>query len=347
VITRSPDVSIIIPFYNRADTLPFTLESIARARKGLEVEVLLVDDGSTPPAVEQLKNCAYHPVHIIRQENQGLLFARLAGLKKAKGEYILFLDSDDLIGPDKLIAQVSAMRASHADVSYTDFGEADLCTPYDAIIPRASSAVEDTPDSATFFIRGQPPPHSPIFRTAWLTAIVDSPLFPPSALYNPVAEIWFYHIASVEPGRALKVPGLHTIVGHHPGTRLTGHWEKLAAASLAVMEAFQRACPDNEATAPVRRLVGEKAFASWRALPYNFSSEFSRRLLAIWRRSPRGELTALGGRHFCRLARLIGPRQAGWLMRRLTGRPYSASCTLSDPEQFTRWLALVPRPTDL
>lgn len=336
-----PDLSIVIPFYNRADTLPYTMASVAFARHGLKVETILVDDGSTPPAAEQLRGAVNPADRTIRQENQGLLFARLTGLKAATGEYVLFLDSDDLVGPEKFTAQISAMRASGADVSYTDCAEAELGSPVE---PRPLDPAEATDDSTVFFIRVQPQPHSPIFRTDWLRPLVAATNYAPTKHYNPVAEIWFYHLGAMHAAKVIKVPGPHTIVGHHAGARLTGTWERLAIASLAVMEGFQRACPASPETAPARRLVGEKAFNSWRRLPYDFSPEFRRRMLDLWRRSPRGDLAALGGGKFATLARFLGPILAGWLLRRFTGQPYSASRRLKDDQTFPQSLAQLPAP---
>ncbi len=339
-----PDLSVVIPFFNRAATVQFTLASIARARRDLRVETILVDDGSTPPACDQLRGEDHQPDRTILQENRGLLFARLAGLAEATGEFVLFLDSDDLVGPEKFAAQLTAMRSCGADVSYTDCARAELSTYLDDGDLHSPEIPAGTSDSAELFIRVQPAPHSPIFRTSWLQALARTPLFPPSHLYNPVAEIWFYHVAAPIPAKVIKVPGLHTIVGEHSGARLTNNWERLGVASLAVMEAFHRSCPRSESTAALRRLVGEKAFCSWRSLPYDFSPEFGRRLLAIWEQAPPGNLEALGGRKFEALARLLGPVVAGKALRRLRGRPYEASRTLRNEDTLVSWLAELPTP---
>ena len=174
--------------------------------------------------------------------------------------------------------------------------------------------------------------------------MVRKRLLPPSHFYNAVAEICVYHAATPYPAQVVKVPGLHTIVGEHDGARLTNNWERLGVASLAVMEAFQRSCPRTESTAHLRRLVGEKAFCSWRSLPYDFSPEFGRRLLAIWEGSPHGDLEALGGLKFGVLARLLGPVAGGMVLRRMRGRPYAASRTMKDDDAIVNWIAELPAP---
>ena len=340
--STTADLTVVIPFYNRKDTVQLTLESVNRARQGLQTEVLLVDDGSSPAAFEQLRDLPHQPTRILQQDNQGLLFARLAGLRAAHGEFVLFLDSDDLVGANKFTAQLHAMRTNGADVSYTDTAQAELRPTLDAIIPQPDAPVRDTTDSTDFFIQIQPAPHSPIFRTAWLRKIVDTPLFPPSSIYNAVAEIWFYHVAACAAAKVVKVPGAHTIIGHHGGTRLTSQWEKLAIASLAVMEAFMQHCPDTAPTRIARQMVGERAFDAWRRLPYDFLDEFDRRMLAIWKGSPREGTARLGGVWFRRLCGLAGPERAGRILRGLQGNSYQSCRSLKDPGILSAWLAELP-----
>lgn len=338
-----PDLSVIIPVYNRGDLIRYTLESVRRASAGLAVEVIIVDDGSTFPAAESIAQLGYQPDRIIRQDNQGLLFARLAGLQHATGEHVLFLDSDDLVGPEKFRLQLAAMRAANAEISYSDQAHTILEGDYDALVVDPHGPLKDTSDPAEFFIQVQPAPHSPIFRTDYIRHVVETAYFPPSPLYNAVAEIWFYQNAAPRPGRVIRVPGPHTIIGGHSGTRLTNHWERLGVASLAVMEAFARSCPDDTPeTRYARRLIGEVAFQSWRKLPLDFSAEFMARELALSRRLlPSPQLSDLGGRGFQLLARLFGLERAARLLKRIQTEPYKKIRTLDDAE-FMKILAQLP-----
>jgi hypothetical protein len=337
-----PDISIIIPLHNRGDIVRYTLESVRRASSGLTVEVIIVDDGSDPPVADSIAKLGYHPERILRQANRGLLFARLAGMSAAGGRHVLFLDSDDLISPDKLRLHVAALEAASADVSYSDTAQCVLEGSQDALSIRPDCALANTEDCAELFIRIQPAPHSPVFRTAFIRRVVAEALFPPSPHYNPVAEIWFYHNAAIRPARVVKVHGPHAIVGRHPGARLTDHWEILGVASLGVQEAFARHCPIIPETEQARRLAAEKAFVSWRRLPIGFSPEFARRQLAIWRRlQTAGSLDRLGGRFFQVLAHAIGPVGAAQLLRLVQGRPYQRVRTM-DNARFRDLLAALP-----
>lgn len=91
-----PQLSIIIPAYNVETFLPQCLNSIITQNLA-DYEVLCVDDGSTDGTLRLLNSYAdEHPeLRVLTQSNQGVSAARNYGLKEAKGEYVLFVDSDD------------------------------------------------------------------------------------------------------------------------------------------------------------------------------------------------------------------------------------------------------------
>lgn len=96
--------SIIIPFYNGADTLRWTIESAVRQRYD-NFEVILVDDGSTDVNVSHSASiyaAAYKRILLIRTANHGVASARNTGAKAAVGDALLFLDGDDWIDKDFL-----------------------------------------------------------------------------------------------------------------------------------------------------------------------------------------------------------------------------------------------------
>lgn len=95
----SPRLSIIIPAYNAEAYLQRCLDSIF-SQEYRDFEVIVIDDGSTDGTPTLLER--YPLVKIIRQENQGMSTARNRGIDEAKGEYILFVDSDDLLTENAL-----------------------------------------------------------------------------------------------------------------------------------------------------------------------------------------------------------------------------------------------------
>ena len=103
-----PLISVIVPAYNAASLLPEAIASI-RAQRWEPLEILLIDDGSTDetPAVAK----ALDGVRVFRKPNGGAASARNFGLREARGEWITFLDADDLWPPDKLALLAPRLQA--------------------------------------------------------------------------------------------------------------------------------------------------------------------------------------------------------------------------------------------
>ncbi len=128
-----PFFSVIIPAYNRADLIGQTLDSVL-AQSFRDFEIIVVDDGSTDNTVEALSAYAGR-IKLLRQENQGPSAARNHGLRHAAGEYVAFLDSDDLWFPWTLATFKQAIDA-HNRPSLI------IGTPFRFNDPRQLAAVE-------------------------------------------------------------------------------------------------------------------------------------------------------------------------------------------------------------
>ncbi|MBE7414090.1 MAG: GNAT family N-acetyltransferase [Deltaproteobacteria bacterium] len=113
-------VSIIIPTYNRARLVCLAIDSIL-AQDYTDYEIIVVDDGSTDGTSKALERYS-GSIRYIRQENRGFGAARNRGLDEANGEYLAFLDSDDLWAAGKLSTQVEIMdRLPEAAFAFSDF----------------------------------------------------------------------------------------------------------------------------------------------------------------------------------------------------------------------------------
>lgn len=100
-----PKVSVVIPAYNAMKYLPKTLESVLQ-QTFTDFEVLIVNDGSSDQIVEWVDGITDLRVKLISQRNQGVSTARNIGIDHSQGEYVAFLDADDLWEPTKLEKQV-------------------------------------------------------------------------------------------------------------------------------------------------------------------------------------------------------------------------------------------------
>jgi glycosyltransferase involved in cell wall biosynthesis len=103
-------VSVIIPVYNGSRYLATTLESVFAQSYPLH-EIIVIDDGSTDSSPEILRSCGDRLL-VFRQHNQGVAAARNAGLRRATGEFITFIDQDDLWPTGRTEVLVSALRSS-------------------------------------------------------------------------------------------------------------------------------------------------------------------------------------------------------------------------------------------
>ncbi|WP_417855004.1 glycosyltransferase family 2 protein [Xanthomarina gelatinilytica] len=113
-----PLVSIIIPTFNSKNYVQEAVSS-ALNQTYKAVEIIVVDDGSTDGTSGLFPHFEEQGVKCFRIENGGASNARNYGLSKATGDYIQFLDADDVLAPSKIEKQLMFMQKQHADLSYT------------------------------------------------------------------------------------------------------------------------------------------------------------------------------------------------------------------------------------
>lgn len=110
-VSSPPLISVVIPMYNASEFIRETLSSVL-CQHVEDLEVIVVDDGSTDNSaaiVEQIRASASRPIRLVRQDNSGVAAARNQGVAHAKGDYVAFLDADDLWDPRKLTLQLQVL----------------------------------------------------------------------------------------------------------------------------------------------------------------------------------------------------------------------------------------------
>ena len=113
-------VSVIIPTYNSENSICEAIESVLNQSYD-NFEIILVDDGSTDNTVNIVTKKFDDQIRIIRKENNGVSSARNLGIQHARGEFIAYLDSDDVWFPMKLQLQLEAFNVfSECSVCFTD-----------------------------------------------------------------------------------------------------------------------------------------------------------------------------------------------------------------------------------
>ena len=111
-------ISVVIPVYNAQVFLPRTMDSILSSSMS-DIEIILVDDGSTDDSLSICKWYAknFKCVSIIQQSNQRVAKARNNGMRAAKGEYIAFVDNDDIVHPFMYENLYNACKLENVDIA--------------------------------------------------------------------------------------------------------------------------------------------------------------------------------------------------------------------------------------
>lgn len=159
-------ISVIIPTFNRAEYIFETIDSVCKQDYTGEIEIIVVDDGSTDGTdiiLEDLQS-KISLLKVITTENSGVSSARNTGMLAAKGDFIQFLDSDDLIAPTKFSKQIKLLEnndnyglcyCTSASFKYNPSSITNIFSgsdqKYDVILP-------------AFMYSGKWQVHSPIYR---------------------------------------------------------------------------------------------------------------------------------------------------------------------------------------
>lgn len=104
-----PLVSVIIPLYNAENFIVDTIDSVLK-QTHKNIEIIVVDDGSKDLSVKRVRELNLSSIIVVQQTNKGASAARNHGLKLAKGEFIQYLDADDILHPEKIERQIDLLK---------------------------------------------------------------------------------------------------------------------------------------------------------------------------------------------------------------------------------------------
>jgi glycosyltransferase involved in cell wall biosynthesis len=156
-------VSILIPCRNAATTLRETLES-ALAQGGVETEIIVVDDGSSDGSLEIAKDYEVRGVRVIEGPRINASAARNRALQASSGDYIQYLDADDLLGANKISQQVEVLEKYPDCVATARWGRFTH-TAEDAVFANDDQLRDWSPVDWLVFHCGQ---HQMMHPAAWL-----------------------------------------------------------------------------------------------------------------------------------------------------------------------------------
>jgi hypothetical protein len=241
-------ISVVMPCYNGAAYLAAAAGSALGQTWG-NVELILIDDGSadaSPEIEAELARKHGNRVTLLQTAHAGPYPARNAGLSKARGEFIAFLDSDDWWEPTALATLHSALSAANADLAYCGWqnvGEGVTAAPF---VPPCYE--EDDPVEG--FLRGCPwPIHAALLRRSVVERLGG---FSERRFSSMDYDFWLRVLKVTRS--IVRVPEVLAYYRWHGSTQVSAvKWRQVLDA-LAVQRGFIRANPDLVAHLPERRL---------------------------------------------------------------------------------------------
>jgi glycosyltransferase involved in cell wall biosynthesis len=238
-----PLVSIIIPCFNSAKWLEEAVKSALAQTHG-NVEVVVVDDGSTDASVSIARRFEGPRLKVILSPHRGASAARNAGLVAAKGDFIQFLDADDLLSPDKVAEQVELLAgnppgklATSGLVFFNDGGSPQGGLDTDGL-PYAGDC--DSPLAFLLRLYGLDGPAGMVQTSQWLVPRSVTLSAGPWDETLSVDDDGEYFARVVERSSGIK----HTMRGRvfyrkHPGNgSLSGTWRRSEARLTSAIQAL-------------------------------------------------------------------------------------------------------------
>jgi glycosyltransferase involved in cell wall biosynthesis len=162
-------VSILVPAYNAERWIGSALES-ALKQSWPDIEIIVVDDGSEDQTFAVAKQYESSKVKVLRQENRGAAAARNTALHEAQGDFLQYLDADDLLSPDKVEEQVSLLQdfPEYLSVSSAIYFF-DGSDPDAGLVERSGATNTDDPVAWLTELLGPDGPFGMVPYGAWLT----------------------------------------------------------------------------------------------------------------------------------------------------------------------------------
>ncbi len=231
-----PRFSVVIPAFNASQTVVAAVRSVL-AQTERDLEVVVVDDGSADDTADVVEQLDDPRLRVVRQPNGGPAKARNAGIALSAGEYVSFLDSDDLLLPDYLELAGAALDGGvRPGFAYTD---AYVLYADRRLIARGTAMERQRPPVP-------PPADSPTFllellrrNFVYYAAVVPRTVldevggFEERAIRSEDYELWLSVVSSGYT--PVRLPGLHAVYRLHDGQRSTSR-EMMARGLWSIFE---------------------------------------------------------------------------------------------------------------
>ena len=168
------DLSVVIPCYNAGEKIKKCIESIAPLASTIELEIIVVDDGSKDNSATLVKNLEAPFIKLIQKTNGGVSSARNVGIEAATGNYLMFADADDYFTTDKLLEVYK--KASDFSCDVLMFG-------YNYVTPNRVRKLPLPKSKSNLMTQLVDPPFAKKYKSNYLTGRVYQYVYKRSALF--------------------------------------------------------------------------------------------------------------------------------------------------------------------
>lgn len=307
-----PHVSVVIPAYNAAERLPTALDSVrAQTYPSEKLEVIVVDDGSTDDtaavAREHLRGASPMETQVMSVENGGPSWARNVGWRRSSGEWIQFLDDDDLLTPGKIETQAAYAKTvgSEAAVLHSDWERMSQNEDGEWVVTGAAQPRIDPEDPLVDLLSAEGFIHlgSALFKKGWLDTVSGF-----DERYSLIEDVHLLLRVAIAGGQFVRVPSEQSLFLYRDrgGDSLSGQsrvaFAEGCARNARLVEEHWR---KNKAFTDARkRALCDAYFYAARQLAAAGSSEFKR----VWSRIKKMDSSALPPHppHFRFVSRVLG-----------------------------------------
>jgi glycosyltransferase involved in cell wall biosynthesis len=248
---RRPEVSVIIPAYNVARYIACAVNS-ALNQESVELEVIVVDDGSTDRTVAESEEIKDSRLRIVRQENGGGAKARNTGIERATAPYIAFLDGDDFWDHSKLATHITFLN-EHPEVDLT-FSYSCVVDERGRQLGRLSRAVKGKVSFRSLLIENVISNGSAVVMRR--EALRSAGVFDAELTTAEDHDLWL-RVSLLRPGNTYCIPHALTYYRMRDG-QLTKDWRSMEQGWLKVMAKMRRLAPHD--VAAVERKAGSRYY---------------------------------------------------------------------------------------
>lgn len=229
-------ISVVIPTYN---TVRFVREAVvsALAQTRPDIEVIVVDDGSSDGSAETLRDLDDPRLRVVRQDHGGSGAARNTGLRLAFGELVAFLDADDYWAPRNLERQ-AAFLESHPEVDMT-FSHSLVVDEEGRSLGFKTSSIAGTISFSRLLRANEIGNGSCVLLRR--EALERAGPFDPALPACVDIDVWL-RVARLRPDNVAAIPEVLTYYRRRQG-QLSGDWRRMEAAYLRLLERLRRLAP--------------------------------------------------------------------------------------------------------